>query len=114
MRRVDREALCRAIEMKRQRSEADRLQIERKLANPEESWLDVATFASYSCQCHCLHLEPWQSPPCWAGDERPVAEDSGGHLAAWMMRQRLIDAGLSIYEPDPVAALAAIKTAHPA
>jgi hypothetical protein len=35
-------------------------------------------------------------------DESPVA----GRVAAWELRRRLLAAGLSVYEPDPLNALA--------
>jgi hypothetical protein len=56
-----------------------------------------------------LHLKPWQEPPCWAGDDKPVDRDgTHGRAAAWALRRKLIKAGLSMYEPDPVAALEAV------
>jgi hypothetical protein len=58
----------------------------------------------FGCQCRALNLKPWQSPPCRAGDAKPDAEDHRGRLAAWTLRQRLLDAGLSQYEPDPLRA----------
>ena len=57
-----------------------------------------------------LNLKPWQPPPCWQGDERPVDDfATAGRVAAWELRRRLLAAGLSAFEPDPVGALAAIE-----
>jgi len=108
---VDYDALGRAIETCRRKEPADREQIERKLST--ELWREVAEFASYSCQCDALHLQPWQSPPCWVFDL--VADINAGNdgilgdYQAAKLLQRLLDAGLSRYEPDPIAALKAKK-----
>ena len=64
--------------------------------------------AVYHCQMETLRLRPWQTPPCWVGDERPHVDDHRGEVAAWELRRRLLAAGLSEFEPDPVAALEAI------
>jgi hypothetical protein len=61
----------------------------------QNGWLDTARFCSYSCQSDSLHLKPWQSPPAW-GRSSDAAE----------LVDRLIAAKLSIFEPDPLSALA--------
>jgi len=103
---IDIEAMERAIEMKRERSEADREQIEDMLR--ERPWHECGAFAAYGAQCHALALRPWESPPTevdpdWA-DHTGV--DHYGRIAAARLLRRLLDAGLSRYEPDPIAALA--------
>ena len=105
---VDRDALDRAIEICRTRKDpADREQIERKIAT--EPWREVGEFAAYSCQMDSLHLQPWQSPPCWVddlvSDIQGAPDGVGGDYEAAKLLQRLLDAGLSRYEPDPVGAL---------
>jgi len=107
---VDFEALDRAIRICRtQKTPADAEQIEHKLAT--ELWREAAEFASYSCQCDALHLQPWQDPPCQVDDLVSAinAGDDGilGDYAAAKLLQRLLDRGLSRYEPDPVSALKA-------
>jgi hypothetical protein len=57
--------------------------------------------AAYSAQIDNLRLLPWQNPPCCADPYDPRDK------AAWALRQRLIDAGLSPFEHDPIAALKA-------
>jgi hypothetical protein len=105
LRRVDREALERAIALRRA---ADALQMQGKLK--DEPWIEVATFAAYACQDDALRLKPWQPPPCWMGDDRPIDDfPAAGRVAAWELRRRLIAAGLSAYEPDPIGALHAIE-----
>jgi hypothetical protein len=106
MRKVDLEALRRALRMVRTFGPEDADQIERMLT--DRSKLDVAQFAAFSCQAENLRLLPWQPPPCWADVDGPEPLDrhpTDGHRAAWHLARRLRDAGLSIYEPDPVAAL---------
>jgi hypothetical protein len=113
---VDRAALERAIETCRtQKGPAARDQIERKLAN--EPWFTAARFAAYSCQMDSLRLRPWQEPPCWIDDPEAdiAAGDDGviGQFQAAKLLQRLLDAKLSRYEPDPIAALAAARKRPP-
>lgn len=69
---------------------------------------DVALSAAYGCQVDSLRLKPWQWPPMWADNDRPRdPHPSAGREAAWQLRRRLLKAGLSAYQPDPVAALEA-------
>jgi hypothetical protein len=98
MRKIDRDALRRAFKMadRRPPPEAD-----------VEKWWDEAMGAVYHCQMEALRLRPWQSPPCWIGDERPRVDDHRGEVAAWKLRRRLIAAGLSEFEPDPIRMLEA-------
>jgi hypothetical protein len=63
-------------------------------SEPDE-WYDAAMSAVYHCQMESLRLRPWQTPPCWVGDERPLVEDHRGEVAAWELRRRLLKAGLS-------------------
>ena len=52
--------------------------------------------------------------PCELDDEKPIGDPQRrGLLKAWEVRRRLLAAGLSAFEPDPIGALAAIE-ARPA
>lgn len=62
-------------------------------------------FASYSMQVDNLKLKPWQSPPCHLYGEDRV--DDCDHHADKIFR-RMLDAGISIWHPDPLAALAEV------
>jgi hypothetical protein len=62
---------------------------------------------AYSAQIDALHLKPWENPPCCADPNDPR------DAAAWALRQRLVAADLSIYEHDPLAALAEAKAKRP-
>jgi hypothetical protein len=104
---IEQDALTRALEMERAKGGVAQPRIERMLET--ESWWDAATFAAYSCQIDSLHVQPWQPVPCQIGDADAViaAGNDGtmGHYAAAKLLQRLLRAGLSEYEPDPIAAL---------
>jgi hypothetical protein len=107
---VDREALTRALKLARDESPGRARQIDSMRA--DRSWFEAASFASYSCQCDRLRLKPWMSPPCIVGDKKPVDDpQQHGLIAAWELRRKLLAAGLSAYEPDPLAALEAAKPA---
>jgi hypothetical protein len=62
MKRVDMEALRRAIAMPRASDPLRDQQIASMLE--EREWLEVAEFAAYCCQTEALNLRPWQPPPC--------------------------------------------------
>ncbi len=111
--RRDREAMARAIEQLRQQGGEDARQIEDKLAR--DPWEKVGSFASYSRQDTNLCLKPWQVPPCWlrTSDDLKAAlampNDHSGRRAAGELVRRLLDAGLSRYEPDPIGALERVE-----
>jgi hypothetical protein len=113
---VDNEALRRGLAL----ALADpdplrRQQIRHKLQAVERgefSWQSVAEFACYGLQGQNLSLKPWECPPMHAC---PGATGHGRYYfnqpKAAALRQRLVDAGLSIFEPDPLGALAKIEAA---
>lgn len=101
MRRIDREALRRALRIAKKENKQ---QIAAK--QKAETWEEVAMFAAYCCQCDALNLKPWQSPPMHMEEDRPRDESPvAGRVAAWALRRKLLAAGLSVFEPDPVRAL---------
>ncbi|RVD72934.1 MAG: hypothetical protein E5V62_02970 [Mesorhizobium sp.] len=79
-------------------------QLDWKVEN--DGWLDAAVFASYICQGDALRLKPWELPPLYGG---PLPGDTGlvrsSGLQAKRLLERMLAAGLSRYEPDPVGAL---------
>jgi hypothetical protein len=101
--RVDREALQRALKLVRSEP-AYREQIAEKLK--AESWEQVAEFAAYNLQIDNLGLKPWMDPPCVA-ELRPDPD-------ALAILVKLLGHGLSRLEPDPMAALAAVRGISPA
>jgi hypothetical protein len=78
---------------------AEARRIDHKLARGDD-WLDIATSCAYHCQMVSLGLLPWQSPPCTAHITEPRRDER-----AIALLHHLLAAGLSRYEPDPVAAL---------
>jgi len=107
---VDMDALTRAVAEQRARGGERQRQIEDMLAT--RTWLEAAKFAAYSLQILHLQIKPWEVVPC---DTAPDAVDVSGYekrhagSAARIVR-RLFVAGLSRYEPDPLAALERVKS----
>jgi hypothetical protein len=96
---VDQKALERCMQLA-MREPGRKQQLESKLQ--DEASDDVATFACYCVQSDNLVLKLWQEPPCWANEfEAHPRDKAAQHLLRQMLR-----AGLSRYEPDPMAALA--------
>src|SRR5262249_41612488 len=100
----DRGALERALAMARSESEQERERFDRQIA--DRGWQWAAESAAYHCQCRTLRLKPWQAPPAHVRGD--VVGDSYGNKPEEVeLRQRLLAAGLSLFEPDPLAALEA-------
>ena len=89
---VDREALERAVQLMLANRELGAHVAETLRERP---WLSVAHFCVFSLQMDALSLKPWEHPPAW-----------GGTPDADALADRLREAGLSRYDPDPAAALA--------
>jgi hypothetical protein len=101
---VDREALERAIALTL--VDPDRVsQLTAMLA--ERGWLAAAKFASYHMQVRNLRCLPWESPPCWIGPDHDVEAQ---YLE---IGRRLLERGLSLFEPDPLQALERAKQGVP-
>ena len=62
----------------------------------DQPWYAVAEFASYCVQKRSLHLKVWEDPPLCASPGTPGAR----------LLDRMLAAGLSQFEPDPLGALA--------
>ena len=102
---IDKEALARAIELSK--AEPERVeQIESMLK--DHSWEEVAQFAAHRQQCKNLRLKPSEIPPCHGAINlaAPGTDADESFLAANRLLQRLLNSGLSQWEPDPEAALA--------
>ena len=94
--KVDRDALQRAVNV-RYVSVKGKIELLEALA--ARSRREVAERAAYSCQIKALKLRPWESPPCWGAGFHSTPQ-------AAQLLDRLLAAGLSMWEPDPIAALA--------
>jgi hypothetical protein len=97
-------AMGRAISWMRAKSPDHAEQIEYKLKH--EGFEAAGEFAAEAAQSTNLKLKPWETPPCniWGYDQSNAIE----------LRDRLLAAGLSVYEPDPTQALAAAERRHTA
>ena len=70
-----------------------------------DDWERVSAWAAASVQYKLLGLQPWQRSPSELrldGTQHQSPSDDGGRL----LLKRMLDAGLSRYEPDPLRALA--------
>jgi hypothetical protein len=99
---VDRDALQACIDIARCDPErAD--QIAHKLQH--DTWDEAATFACYAVQMDSLGLKPWQSPICYIDENNPNPNE--WDKAGQVLLRKMLRAGISRYDPDPLAALAA-------
>jgi len=99
---IDLDALARAVEVTRREFSARAKRIDSMLSRePRER---VGIFAASCAQRKSLHLDPWQTEPFRARLPDDLAKPRGERRVAELL-QRLLDAGLSPFEPDPVAAL---------
>jgi hypothetical protein len=99
---VDLEALQRAIAQYKARSAAQAQHLADLLK--DRSWLEVAQTAVYSEQIDALHLRPWEPPPCVVSWSHPKPGDE----EAAALLERMLESGLSRYEPNPMTALGAM------
>lgn len=100
----DKDAYSRAIEWMRQHSPASAAQIESKLRC--EGFASAGAFASYAAQCETLRLKPWEAPPAHVRGDVIDPNVYGCRPGEIALRDRLLKANLSVFEPDPIAALA--------
>jgi len=108
---ADMDALTRAVAEQRARGGERKRQIENMLAT--RTWVEAAKFAAYSQQNLHLQIKPWEVVPCEVGpDDRDFPGDEMRHVgSAARLVRRLLAAGLSKYEGDPLAALERAKSA---
>ncbi len=96
----DREALERAVAIAQSDPmTADQMEVRRE---DGQSWEEIAESAAYHCQRRSLKLSPFQEPPCVVDEDDPKERDK----AAQRLLRKMLDAGVSRYEPDPLSALA--------
>jgi hypothetical protein len=113
---VDREALNRALQLvlngpDRDTAEQIRSFLEDVDQDPDHGWFYASVHAVYHLQCQNLGLFPNQEPPC-LGD--PCSQTGRFDANANKLMRRLISHGLSMFEPDPIAAINATKEWHAA
>src|SRR5262249_55955999 len=88
------------------RDPATKQQLTSMLEN--QSWHEVARFACSCVQSASLNLFPWQGPPC-ALSEDPEDENAVNQAGVKLL-QRMLAAGVSRFDPDPLAALGRKKS----
>jgi hypothetical protein len=101
LRRTDRDALERALVMACRESEQAARYEEMLRSKP---WREAAESAAYSMQVKTLKLKPWQAPPCGCRSDE-IGRGYGHSRGEVLLRRRMLAAGLSLYEPNPIAAL---------
>jgi hypothetical protein len=79
-----------------------------------DGWEEAAKFAAYHQQNKNLQLWPWEDPPCFSrASDKPDAKRFGhDDVTAIALAKWLRAAGLSRYEPDPLAVLAKVEGAR--
>jgi hypothetical protein len=68
-------------------------------------------FASGFLQVKNLRLKPWEAPPCDSSNVKAPRDQYGCRANEIALLRRLLAAGLSRYEADPLQALAALEHA---
>jgi hypothetical protein len=109
---VDQDAFERALAIMLRHRELGR-DFKRRLDETREPWADIARHAALSCQTQAMGLKPWQVAPCEVGinetDARGYEHRRTRHASLTL--ERLLDAELSRWEPNPPAALARVERA---
>ena len=100
---TDREALERAMEIVRRWMPERAQRMDEVLEH--QTWEKAAKYAAYHCQMASLELPQSGliNPPCWIVEDDPEEDDKDEQE----LLRRMLAAGLSRYEPDPLAALRA-------
>jgi len=108
--RIDRDALERALAMACRESPEQAARYEEMLRL--KPWQEVCESAAYSMQLKTLRLKPWQCPPCDCRSDE-IGLGYGNSRGEVLLRRRMLKAGVSLYEPDPIAALEKIAAGVP-
>ena len=106
--RIDRDALERALALARAVSEAECARFD--AIETRDGWQEAAERAAYSRQVRHLRLKPWQCPPCDCRSDE-IGPGYGNSRGEVLLRRRMLKAGISLYEPDPIGALKRGKAA---
>jgi hypothetical protein len=104
---LDRDALERCME--RAMCDPDMAAfLQSKLNHGGQTWFEVADFAAFHVQNKSLRLRPWEDPPSVYSE----ADADEGGTDGQRLLHKMLQAGLSRYEPDPRVALMKKKRAH--
>lgn len=104
---LDRDAFKRAIaQMQAEPAGSHGRELIAALLAKGQSFEETGETACYFCQTKALRLQSWQPPPMYTAARLDGHDDgSAGWKAAELLAYRLLAAGLSRYEPDPLRAL---------
>jgi hypothetical protein len=107
---VDRDALESALAIMLKHRELGR-DFTRRLDEGREPWVDIARHAALSCQIASMGLKAWQVAPCEVAINQidPPGDEHHRTRHASLTLERLLHSGLSRWEPNPPAALAAAE-----
>jgi hypothetical protein len=105
---IDRDALERALVIARAENGTECARFDDIEAR--HGWREAGERAAYHLQVKTLRLKPWHCPPCDCRSDE-IGHGYGHSRAEVMLRRRMLEAKLSLYEPDPAAALEKIASA---
>ena len=77
------------------------------------AWFDAARHCASFAQRMTLRLKPWDCWPCETADKVSTPPRYAQRPQEVELRQRMIRLGISIFEPDPLRALAEAEAARP-
>jgi hypothetical protein len=88
-----------------------RKDFKRRLSEAKEPWEKIGRDAASVCQCHALKLAPWQTAPHQAGLNQIDAAgfEHRATAVASALLSKLLAAGCSRFEPNPIAAIEAAE-----
>ena len=111
MRRTDRNALRRAVQWaeRYQRGKPIILLPEPRPRAGSPEWIEEAMRCAGFAQMTALRLRPWEAPPIVSDDEVGDPTKYGSRPQEVELRQRMIELGISVFEPDPIAAIEAAE-----
>jgi len=107
---VDLDALRRAMAWGKgyaRREPQLKIMLEQMPVEGSKEWLKLATSLAAEAQCNTLGLCPWQTPPMHVVDNGVIDPNGWGNRPDEVaLRRKMIALGISLFEPDPPAAIA--------
>jgi hypothetical protein len=96
---LDRDALARCMDIAGR--DPDMAAFLQSKLEDGQTWVEVADFAAFHVQNKALRLRPWEEPPSVYSE----ADADEGGTDGQRLLHKMLQAGLSRYEPDPRMAL---------
>jgi Zn finger protein HypA/HybF involved in hydrogenase expression len=106
---ADHEALERALQLACRESTGQAARFEEMLRS--KPWREVCERAVYHLQVKTLRLKPWQCPPCDCRSDE-IGQGYGCSASEVKLRRHMLRLGISLYEPDPRAAIERAESAR--